>query len=150
MYILSFDLGSTNIKAIVLQVHSSKNNEKNIELIGKVREKTVDFALFISSVLKKYNIEKKDIKVIIATGTGASFIDDKYEDIEIIKVDEFNAIAYGGVLLSKLDEAIIVSIGTGTTILYSDLHKIERLGGTGLGGGTFVGLSNAILQNKKV
>ena len=147
MYVLSLDLGSTNSKAILLEINKS-NVDENIKLVGKVREKVTDFALFVLSIFERYHVSKEDVEAIIVTGTGSSFLDDKYEGIDIIKVDEFNAIAYGGVILSKLDEAVIVSIGTGTTIVYSNLDEVVRLGGTGLGGGTFVGLSNAILQNK--
>lgn len=147
MYIISTDLGSTNFKAIILKIHDTLD-ETSIELVGKVRIKTTDFALFIYDIIDRYDIGIDSIDKIIATGTGSSFLDDKFKGIDIIKIDEFNSIAYGGLILSKCDEAIIVSIGTGTTILYSNMEETIRLGGTGLGGGTLVGLSNAILTNK--
>ena len=149
MYIFSLDIGSTNIKAIILEIKNDGKEEK-INLIGKVRKKNTDFALFISELFDEYSIKKELVENIIVTGTGASFIDDTYEGIKIIKVDEFDAIGYGGLLLSNINEAIVVSIGTGTTVIRSNLYKNERLTGTGLGGGTFVGLSNAILQNRLV
>ncbi len=144
MYIISTDLGSTNFKAIILKIHDTLD-ETSIELVGKVRVKTADFALFISDIIEKYGINIDSIDKIIATGTSSSFLGDKFKGIDIIKIDEFNSIAYGGLILSKSDEAMIVSIGTGTTILYSNMRETTRLGGTGLGGGTLVGLSNAIL-----
>lgn len=146
MYIISADLGSTNFKAIILKIHETKD-ETSIELVGKVRIKTTDFALFIYDILEKYDIDIDSVDKIIVTGTGSSFLDDKFKGIDIIKIDEFNSIAYGGLILSKFEEATIVSIGTGTTILYSNMEETKRLGGTGLGGGTLVGLSNAILRN---
>ena len=147
MIVLTYDIGSTNIKLLILKITKNKTDE-NIELICKVRERTTDFANFFYNNLKTYNISKFEIEKIIVTGTGASFLPDNIDGIDIVKVDEFISIAYGGLLLSKLDEALIVSIGTGTTILYSNLQVIKRIGGTGLGGGTFVGLSNALLQKK--
>ena len=147
MYIIASDIGSTNIKAIVLYTEINKN-EEDIKLIGKVRKKSTDFTNFFYELKDNYKIEDSEIECIVVTGTGASFLDDKINDINIIKIDEFVAIAYGGIVLSKLDEAVITSIGTGTTIVHSDLDIIERIGGTGLGGGTFVGLSNAILKNR--
>ena len=149
MYIFSLDIGSTNIKAIILEIKNDGKEEK-INLIGKVRKKNTDFALFISELFDEYSIKKELVENIIVTGTGASFLDDTYEGIKIIKVDEFDAIGYGGLLLSNINEAIVVSIGTGTTVIRINLYKNERLTGTGLGGGTFVGLSNAILQNRLV
>lgn len=146
MYIISTDLGSTNFKAIILKVWDSLD-ETNIDLVGKVRIKTTDFALFIYDIIEKFDINIDSIDKIIVTGTGSSFLSDNFKGIDIIKIDEFNSIAYGGLILSKSDEAMIVSIGTGTTILYSNMKETIRLGGTGLGGGTLVGLSNVILKN---
>ena len=146
MHIFAFDIGSTNIKAIILKI-TNNNKDENIDLISKEIVKNTNFADFFYSLIDRYNIEKNDIEKIIATGTGTSFLKDKIDNIDIVKVDEFTSIGYGGLLLSKLDKALIVSIGTGTTIVYSDLNENERVGGTGLGGGTFVGLSNAIIDN---
>ena len=146
MYTLVFDFGSTNFKYLVLNI-AENEKEANIEIIGKGRSIATDFAIFIYEIIKKYNIDIKNIEKILATGTGSSYLEDKFEEIEIIKIDEFNAIAYGGIVLSKLEKGNIVSIGTGTTIVYSDLEKVERIGGTGLGGGTLVGLGSAILSN---
>ena len=146
MYTLVFDFGSTNFKYLVLRIVENEK-EANIEVIGKGRSIATDFALFIFEIIKKYNIDLEDIEKILATGTGSSYLSDRFEGIEIIKIDEFNAIAYGGIVLSKLEKGNIVSIGTGTTIVYSDLEKVERVGGTGLGGGALVGLGSAILSN---
>lgn len=147
MYIIALDIGSTNIKALVLYAEM-KDKEEVIKLIGKVRRKTTDFTNFFYEIKNEFVIKNEDIECIIATGTGTSFLGGSIDNIKIFKVDEFIAIGYGGIILSKLKDAIITSIGTGTTIVHSDLNINERLGGTGLGGGTFVGLSNALLQNR--
>lgn len=146
MYIISFDLGSSNFKAIIMKVVENVK-EGNIELIGKVREKTTDFALFISLVKEKYSIKDSEIEAIIVTGTGASYLNDSYNEIKIIKINEFDAIGYGGLILSNHEKGIIVSIGTGTSIVYSDMINSKRIGGSGLGGGTLVGLGRAITKN---
>lgn len=147
MYILSLDFGSTNYKCLLLSIDESKN-ETNIKILGKGRSIATDFAIFIYDIFKRYDIKENQVEAIIATGTGSSFLEDKFNDIKVIKIDEFDAIAYGGLILSKLEEANIVSIGTGTAIVYSDMDKVERIGGTGLGGGSFVGLGSAILSDK--
>ena len=144
MYVLAYDIGSTNIKVIILSI-DKVNIDENINLIAKERKNNTNFVNYFYDTIDRYKIDVKDIEKIIATGTGASFIGDSIDGVDIIKVDEHTAISYGGILLSGLDEAVIVSIGTGTTIVYSNLEKYNRLGGTGLGGGTFVGLSNAII-----
>lgn len=41
----------------------------------------------------------------------------------------------------KIDQSIITNIGTGTSIHYMDGNMHKRIGGTGIGGGTLIGLS---------
>lgn len=142
-YIISTDLGSTNYKAIIMKIEND-----NISIVGKVKERDKDFALFILDILHTYSIKKDDIEKIVVTGTGASYLGDSVYDIDMVKVDEFDAIGYGGVILAKLEEGLVVSVGTGTAFVYSNLVKNEHIGGTGLGGGTFVGLGRRFLDNK--
>ena len=60
-------------------------------------------------------------------------------------VPEFSAAALGGLYLSGLNEAIIVSMGTGTALVHAKKEGnntiIDYLGGTGVGGGTLLGLT---------
>ena len=68
-------------------------------------------------------------------------MEDSIYGLKTIRVEEFTANAKGGLYLSGLDRAIIVSMGTGTAYVYADAQSSEYLGGTGVGGGTLVGLS---------
>jgi len=80
------------------------------------------------------------------TGVGSSFINDKIFGIPTYKVDEFLAIGLGGLFLSSLSKAVIVSMGTGTAYVYAEGDHAVHLGGTGVGGGTLLGLSNRMLN----
>lgn len=142
MYIISVDLGSSNYKAIIMSVDGDV-----ISLVGKKRVGICDFKIFFEDLIKEYNIEKKKIEKIVATGTGASYIDDNYDGIEVLKVNEFDAIGYGGLILAKKENGLVVSIGTGTAFVESDLVMNRHLGGTGLGGGTFVGLGKRLIRS---
>lgn len=143
MFIISFDLGSSNFKAIIMKIEKDE-----ITLAGKIRKNEDNFLSFADFVFDKFNIDKDKVEKIIATGTGSSYIENNYKEIEIIKVNEFDAIGYGGLILSKNEEGIVVSIGTGTAFIYSNMIENKHIGGTGLGGGTFVGLSNRLFNNK--
>lgn len=91
-------------------------------------------------------IEISDIEKISMTGVGSSFTENGLFGIPTEHVTEFNAIGLGGLYLSELDEAIIVSMGTGTAIVHAKKDGlIEYMGGTGIGGGTLVGLSKKLL-----
>lgn len=91
-------------------------------------------------------IEIKDIEKIYMTGVGSSFTESGLFGIPTEFVSEFHAVGLGGLYLSGLDEAIIVSMGTGTAIVHAKKDgTIEYMGGTGVGGGTLVGLSKKLL-----
>ena len=64
---------------------------------------------------------------------------------------EFKSIGLGGLYLSGLDEAIIVSMGTGTAIVHARRgQETDYLGGTGVGGGTLLGLSKKMLGIEEI
>jgi type II pantothenate kinase len=88
----------------------------------------------------------QSIERIMVTGVGSSFISNPLYGIPTGKVDEFRAIGMGGLFLSDLTNAIIVSMGTGTAFVKADSHGVRHLGGTGVGGGTLLGLSNLMLN----
>lgn len=82
-----------------------------------------------------------DVSSVKVTGVGASYLDDNLLGLKIEKTDEFKAVGYGGLFLSGLKKAIIVSMGTGTAFVKAHGRCIKHLGGTGVGGGTIAGLS---------
>lgn len=99
-------------------------------------------------------IELDEIKKIIMTGVGSSFADKPIYGLPCEKASEFECVGRGGLYLSGLDEAIVVSMGTGTAIVHAkrdgDTVKTEYLGGTGVGGGTLVGLSKRMLGMESI
>jgi len=64
----------------------------------------------------------------------------------IVPVDEFRAWQRGvGVLLPEAEPRyLLVSIGTGTSVVLVDGDRVQRVGGTPLGGGTILGLGAAL------
>ena len=87
-----------------------------------------------------------DIEKVMITGVGSSFISNRLYGVETKHVTEFQCVGLGGLYLSKLSEAIIVSMGTGTAIVLANKSGlIEYMGGTGVGGGTLIGLSKKML-----
>ena len=81
----------------------------------------------------------------MVTGVGSAYIKNGLYELPCIKVPEFQAIGLGGLYLSGLDEALCVSMGTGTALVHARRGKQMRyLGGTGVGGGTLIGLSKLL------
>jgi type II pantothenate kinase len=87
-----------------------------------------------------------DIKQVMVTGAGSSFVTENLYGIPTGKVDEFRAIGMGGLYLSKLRKAIVVSMGTGTAYVRVEDTDVKHIGGSGVGGGTLLGLSNKMLN----
>ena len=89
----------------------------------------------------------RDIAKVLMTGVGASFVNRELYELPCSHVSEFDSIGLGAMYLSGLSDCIAVSLGTGTAIVHASKEKgIEYLGGTGVGGGTLMGLSKLLLK----
>jgi type II pantothenate kinase len=90
-----------------------------------------------------------EIDRIMMTGAGSVYVKDSIYNLPCSPVPEFTSSGVGGLYLSGLEEAIVVSMGTGTAINHAKRvgngHEIKYLGGTGVGGGTLVGLSRKLI-----
>ncbi len=92
------------------------------------------------------NLSLSDIREIHMTGVGASCITKPLYGLPCKTLPEFRSIGLGGLYLSGLREAIVVSMGTGTALVYAvEGREPVYLGGTGVGGGTIVGLSKKLV-----
>ena len=92
------------------------------------------------------NLSLSDIEKVMITGVGSSFINKPIYNLKCEMVPEFRCIGLGGLYLSGCKDAIIVSMGTGTALVHAvDGCEPEYLGGTGVGGGTLMGLSKTML-----
>lgn len=92
-------------------------------------------------------LDLADICRVMVTGVGASHMTRPIYSLPCEIVPEFRCIGLGGLYLSGLDRAITASLGTGTALVLSERgREPEHLGGTGVGGGTLVGLSKKLLD----
>lgn len=133
--IVGFDAGKKLIEPIFVRAHDQLTSAYGA--LGK-----------FTSLNK---IELSDISKIMVTGVGSTFIGDNIYNIPCEHAVEFPCIGRGGIYLSGLDKAIIVSMGTGTAIVYADKDgHSEYLGGTGVGGGTLMGLSEKLLGMRSI
>ena len=93
------------------------------------------------------DLSLSDIDRVIMTGVGSSYITKPIYSLCCETVPEFRSVGLGGLYLSGLERAIVVSMGTGTALVYAERGREPRyLGGTGVGGGTLVGLSKKLLS----
>jgi type II pantothenate kinase len=82
----------------------------------------------------------------MVTGVGSTYLNKPLYGIPCTHVSEFECIGLGGLYLSGLNKAIVVSMGTGTAIVLAENGKEPKyLGGTGVGGGTLTGISKKLI-----
>ena len=147
--VIGIDVGGTTTKIVGFRFLD--NGKK--ELIPPQFVRATDPLTSIYGAFGKFTaengLELSAIDRILMTGAGASFITKPIYNLTCRPVPEFSSIGIGGLYLSGLDEAVVVSMGTGTALIHAkkegDKHKIEYLGGTGVGGGTLIGLCRKML-----
>lgn len=96
------------------------------------------------------DIALKDVEHVMLTGVGASGVTTPIYGLPTTHVDEFRADGLGARYDSGLDKLIVVSMGTGTTLVRIDGNDIKHIGGISMGGGTLQGLSHLLLKTNHI
>lgn len=139
--ILGVDIGGSTTKIIALN--------ENKECVSTLQVKAADqlTAVYgaIGNLLHSNKISFDQVKKIVLTGVGSSKIEGNIYDIPSYKVPEFEAIGYGGLMLSGLKETIVISMGTGTAYVHATESGSRHIGGSGVGGGTILGLAEKMI-----
>ena len=108
----------------------------------------IEAGIPLASALRKKGIDVNKVDEIAITGGNHSL--KKILGKRFSKVDEINAIGFGGASLSKAKSALVVSMGTGTCMVSFKNGKTKHVGGTGLGGGTILGLSKRLIGTTNI
>ena len=99
----------------------------------------------VGKLINDNGLKTDDISRINITGVGSSYTTTPVFGIETVVVEEFISTGLGGLYLSGLDHAVVVSMGTGTAYLDANYDKVTHIIGSGVSGGTLAGLCNATL-----
>lgn len=100
----------------------------------------------LGKYLDANRLQISDIERLMITGVGASFPSGDLLGIRTFHVQEFLATGLGGLYLSGLDHAVVVSMGTGTAFVDAKPEVVRHIIGSGVGGGTLLGLANSMLN----
>ncbi|MBR2850290.1 MAG: pantothenate kinase, partial [Clostridia bacterium] len=107
--VIGIDIGGSTTKIVGLRSNGSEQT-----LIEPIFVRATDAITSVYGAFGKFTmqngIELKDIDRVLMTGVGASFIDKPLYSLECEKVSEFRCVGNGGLYLSGLDEAIVVSM----------------------------------------
>ena len=146
--VIGIDVGGSTTK--IVGFHRDGNTAR---LIDPQFVRATDPLTSIYGAFGKFTVENNialaQIDRVMTTGVGSSYITRPIYGLPCSPVSEFQSIGLGGLYLSELDEAIIVSMGTGSAIVHAkktaDGASVEYLGGTGVGGGTLLGLTKRLI-----
>ena len=148
--VLGIDVGGSTTKIVGFRL----NPDGSRTLMSPLFVRATDPITSIYGALGRYTAENglalSDIKRVMTTGVGSSYLSGPIYNLECQSVPEFSGGGLGGLYLSGLDEAVIVSMGTGTALVHAKrapdgTTAIDYLGGTGVGGGTLLGLTKKML-----
>jgi type II pantothenate kinase len=139
MNILAIDFGGSTIDVVRFEAGefvSRDSYERNqVDTSG------------LEQFIEDAEIDLEGAQEIRVTGGKSHQVAAEISDVPVRRVNEIQAIGAGGKWLFESDEdCLVVSMGTGTCMVAARDGGFEHVGGTGVGGGTFVSLCNLILK----
>ena len=148
--VIGIDVGGSTTKIV-----GFRENNGVRELIQPQFIKANDPVTSIYGAFGKFTDENglslSEIDRVHMTGVGSSYISKGLYGLNSVRVPEFRSIGLGGLYLSGLDNALCVSMGTGTALVHASSNgEMNYLGGTGVGGGTLMGLSKLLLGAEEI
>ena len=138
--VIGIDVGGSTTKIVGFRNSESGRSIIEPQFITANDPLTATYGAF-GKFTDENRIAIKDIDKVYMTGVGSSYIKRNLYGIDCKRVPEFTCIGRGGLYLSGLNNALVVSMGTGTALVHASEGGMNYLGGTGVGGGTLVGLS---------
>lgn len=106
----------------------------------------------VRAILAKGGVELSSLRRLAVTGGRHRLLPDQIGDCAVVRVSEVEAIGRGGAALSELPKedsaapVLVVSAGSGTAVVEARGDRYTHVTGTGVGGGTLLGLSRLLLR----
>ena len=140
--ILGIDVGGSTTKIVGLRRDGS--------VISMLRVKAEDPVTSLYGALGNYLLSNQltlqDVRRIVLTGVGGSYVDKNIFGVPTVKVDEFSASGTGALALSGQESGVVATMGTGTAFLWAEQGKeMQHICGSGIGGGTLGGLCRRLV-----
>ena len=140
--ILGIDIGGSTTKIVGLRQDGS--------VLSMLRVRAEDQVTSLYGALGNYlnsnKLSLSDIRRVVLTGVGSSYVDGDIYGLPTCRVDEFQATGAGGLALSGQTSSVVVSMGTGTAFLWAETgDTVRHLCGSGIGGGALGGLCRELV-----
>ena len=138
--ILGIDIGGSTTKIVGLRTDGS--------VVSMLRVRAEDQVTSLYGALGNYltssGLTLQDVRRVVLTGVGASYVDGDIFGLPTCKVDEFSASGTGALALSGQEQAVVVTMGTGTAFMWAERGgAVRHLCGSG--GGTLGGLCRKLV-----
>ena len=144
--VIGIDVGISTTKIVGI--------DSNGMVVSPLRIKATDPITSLYGAFGKYlhdnKIRLEEVEHVMLTGVGGAYIEENIYGLPTTKAEEFVADGLGAKYESKLDRMIVVSMGTGTSLVKCDGEDISHIGGIGIGGGTLTGLSRLLLKTDDI
>lgn len=144
--VIGIDVGISTTKIVGI-------NQDGV-VVSPIRIKATDPVTSLYGAFGKYLYDNKirleDIEHVMITGVGAAYIDSPIYGLPTDKAEEFIADGLGAWYEIGKRKMIVVSMGTGTSLVQCDEKGIRHIGGIALGGGTLTGLSRIMLKTDDI
>lgn len=140
-YIVGIDVGGSTTKIVAFD-----SNKKMIEpMFVTAQDQMTSIYGAFGKFISTNNIVLDDVDTVMITGVGSTFVGGNLYGIPCRHISEFQCVGIGGQYLSGLERALVVSMGTGTAAVFANGNELTYIGGTGVGGGTIIGLAKKML-----
>ena len=140
--ILGIDIGGSTTKIVGLR------SDGSVMSMLRVRAEDQVTSLYgaLGNYLTSSGLTLLDVRRVVLTGVGASYVDGDIFGLPTCKVDEFSASGTGALALSGQEQAVVVTMGTGTAFMWAERGgAVRHLCGSGIGGGTLGGLCRKLV-----
>lgn len=145
--VIGIDVGISSTK--ILGIENGKRIKSPI-CVKVIDDPVASLYGALGKYLSENDIDLEDVESVMITGVGSKNITADIYGLPTTPVDEFMANGLGARFDSGLDHIIVVSMGTGTSLVRVDGNDISHIGGIGMGGGTLQGLSHLLLGTNDV
>jgi len=134
---VAIDFGASNTD-VVLQ-HESTTRRWTLPTRGQPDESRV------REVLAAGSLSPADVEWIVVTGGNRERLPSVIDGRSVYRVDEVTAIGRGGLALVGAPRGLVASAGSGNAVVSAGPEGARHVTGSGVGGGTLVGLGRLLL-----
>lgn len=139
--VLGLDIGGSTTKVVGME-----DGRVLARVIVKASDPMASAYAGFGQFLEISGRKLSQIDQIMATGVGASYLEGDLLDRRTILVNEFVSVGLGGITLAGVAEAVVVSMGTGTSFVEARGEDVRHIIGSGIGGGTLLGLADRLIN----